>query len=304
MRLEIALNIHETLQKVLRIGSIASNNQIDRVWVVDFPGTRLSPVVAAALAEEEITCRIGLGLLSPLLYDAAQMIRFVSTLASKYGDRFDLLIGPGDRGMLNRIGIPFKTRGLLDKIGRFVDELRTGFERLGLNSSVFVGAQGPKMIALAMSADGVLLNYTSPQMISWAVSLLTDAPDNFQVGIFPPTKITDVNCREDPSFMYSAAVIALGLTKSVATRFNMLEKIAPAKEMLKRQGGITQEVVDLIPEDVLTQFGFCGNEKEVVKYVDEISKIGVDMIVFGPPVGSSKTQTERLVKALSMNLQC
>ncbi len=299
MRMEIAVNIHEPLQKVLRIATIASNNGFDRVWIIDFPGTRLSSVVAAALAEENIPCRLGLGLLSPFLYDVQQIVRFVDTLSSKYGDSFDMLIGPGDRGMLNRIGIPFKTKGLIERMRQFIDELKVEIDKRGLSSSVFVGAQGPKMISLSMHADGVLLNYTEPEMILWAMSLLQEASKGFQIGVFPPTNVSDDECKDNISFMHSAAVIALGLTKSVASRFGLLDRIGPAKEALRLHGGITQEVIDLIPKDVLARFGLCGNEGDILQYIERLSKCSVDIVVFGPPVGASKTQTERLAKAIS-----
>ncbi len=299
MKFDIALNIHEPLVKVRRLAVLASKGVFNRIWVIDFPGTRLSSVVAAALAEDLSSTRFGLGLLSPFLYSPTQVSRIIETLAVRYGDRFDVLIGPGDRGMLVRAGVPFEGRGIIARLREFLQTLKSDLQQRGLTTAVLLGAQGPKMIDLSSTVDGVLLNYTDPSMLEWALSLLRDVPSHFQIGAFPPTKLTDSGCRDDLAFKYSTAIVALGLAKSVASQFGLLDDLGPAKQELRRRGGVDSDILDLLPPDMLSRFGLCGGESELKQYLHNVSHIGIDVLVFGPPVGSSQSQMKRLVEILN-----
>ena len=197
--------------------------------MTDFPATRLSPVLASVVAKNTKNSRIGIGLLSPLIYSPSHIIQMMTTLIETYGERFDLLLGPGDRIKLGEIGVSYgDITTLVTRMNDSVTMIRRGLSEYE-ECKVFVGAQGSKMIELSTCSDGVLLNYSDSEMIQWAISHLKDKPTGFTIGIFPPSLIgSSKPCDEHIGIKTSAAVVALGLSPSLMRRFGLIEDLQPA----------------------------------------------------------------------------
>ena len=299
MKWGIALNVRDTFSKTIDKSLIADKGGIDQVWVTDFPALRYAPIVAAAIAEKTSHCRIGVGLVSPLLYSSSHIVQFMTTLIESHGERFDLLLGPGDRYALESIGIASSPKVSLETTKEALRKIRSGLSELSQNCRVLLGAQGPKMIKASLGADGVLLNYTDLEMAKWAVDQLGDRiPENFQVGLFPPAFIGPCErIRDNPAISHSAAMVAIGLGKSVADQFGLSSSLNEARTLLKKRGEINKEVVAAIGDDILKRFAFCGTQEQLKEYTNELEKIGYLNVVFGPPVGMSKKGVENLLSA-------
>ena len=125
MKWGVALNVRESMSETLRKARTADRGGIDEVWITDFPASKYAPAVAAAVAEETKSCRIGVGLVSPLLYSPTQILQFMSTLSDTYGERFDLLLGPGDKHALKKIGISHTSRAMVHKSTQALQEIKT-----------------------------------------------------------------------------------------------------------------------------------------------------------------------------------
>jgi hypothetical protein len=266
----LAVNVYDTVQRIVEKCVIADQGGIDWLWVTDFPAVRHAPALAAVVAENVKRSRIGVGLVSPLLYEPEQIVQFMSTLIDNYGERFDLLIGPGDRTQLSRIGVEYGnvstlvTRLVNDviKIGDELDE--RGYDDV----RVWLGAQGPKMIAASINADGVLLNYTDPEMLRWALIVLGDIPKGFQIGAFPPAFIAEnPNCAKESGLRRSAATVAMGLGRSVALEFGLMDTLSAARSSLRRKKGVDQDVVDAIDEATLKRFALCTTPEGACDYI-------------------------------------
>ncbi|MGY5865198.1 MAG: LLM class flavin-dependent oxidoreductase [Candidatus Thorarchaeota archaeon] len=297
MKWGIALNVRDTLSKTIDKSLIADEGGIDQVWVTDFPALRYAPIVAAAVAEKTSHCRIGVGLVSPLLYSSSHIVQFMTTLIESHGERFDLLLGPGDRFALESIGIASSPKVSLERTKEALREIKNGLSELDHKCRVLLGAQGPKMIEASLDADGVLLNYTDLEMARWAADQLGDRiTENFQLGLFPPAFIGP--CKRignNPAISYSAAMVAIGLGKSVADKFGLSSSLDEARRLLKKHGEINEEVVAAVGDDILKRFAFCGTQEQLKEYTSEVEKIGYSNIVFGPPVGMSKKGVENLL---------
>ena len=160
MRWGVALNVREKLSETVRKAEVADKGGIDQIWITDFPAIRYAPAVAAAIAETTKSCRIGVGLVSPLLYSSTQIVQFMSTLVDSYGERFDLLVGPGDKHALANIGVSHSAKLMVDKTVRALDEIKQGLSEAEHSCAVLLGAQGPAMIKASLKADGVVLNFS------------------------------------------------------------------------------------------------------------------------------------------------
>ncbi len=303
MKWGIALNVKDTISQTIDKALIADEGGIDQVWITDFPALRYAPTVAAVIAEKTSNCRIGVGLVSPLLYSSSHIVQFMTTLIESHGDRFDLLLGPGDRFALESIGIAHLPKVIVEKIKAALGEVKSGLLKSGHECSVLIGAQGPKMIEMSLNADGVLLNYSDLEMASWAADKVRDnVGKDFQLGLFPPAFIG--KCErfiDNLAISYSAASVAIGLGRTVVELFDLSSSLKDARTLLKERGKIDNEVLAAVGDDVLKRFAFCGTREQLREYTKELETIGFTNVVFGPPIGMSKKGVENLVSTKTRN---
>jgi len=293
----IAINLREHVSEIIEKAVVADQGGIDSIWITDFPATRLSPILASAVAKNTENCRIGVGLLSPLIYSSSHILQFMTTLIENHGDRFDLLLGPGDRTKLRDIGVDYgEISTLVKRMTESVTTIREGLaEHNGLR--IFMGAQGPKMIEASISSDGVLLNYSDSQMIQWAISLLERKPKDFKIGVFPPTLIgSSKSCNEHMGIKTSAAVVALGLSPSIMRKFGLEDYIQPVIEKMKKIG-VNDDIVQMIDQKILDRFSICGSVETNLEHLAILDEMGVEIVVYGPPQGATLKGVARLVDA-------
>jgi hypothetical protein len=293
----ITLNVRDSIQGVVEKSQIADSGGLEYIWIADFPSTKYAPVVASVVAQTSKTSKIGIGLVSTLLYDVETVVQAMSTLIESHGERFELLLGPGDRLGLKKCGISFgEASTIVERVLTASKRIKSGLEKEGHRCPIWLGAQGPKMIEASTAVDGVLLNYANPEMIKWSLGLLANHPNDFRVGIFPPTLISEKMREKDmSSFYYSTAVVFLGLVRSVAEKFDLSEQLDEARTKLKT-GGFTQELVKSIKTPILDMFGVSKNLEEIKEYEEAIRKLGISLLVSGPPQGLTTELVESLVR--------
>ncbi|MFW9787328.1 MAG: LLM class flavin-dependent oxidoreductase [Candidatus Thorarchaeota archaeon] len=299
MKWGVALNVRDGISETIRKAEIADKGGLDQVWVTDFPALRYAPTVAAAIAESTSSCRVGVGLVSPLLYSTTHIAQFMSTLIDTYGERFDLLLGPGDRLALASVGVSYTAKTMVDKTKDALDEIKQTISEAGHKSSVLLGAQGPVMIKASLKADGVLLNYSDIEMVKWALRQMEDqATDDFHLGVFPPTFVGDCqDIMRNQGISGSAAMVAIGLSSVVSEAFGIRDRIEAARKVLKKSGQIDSEVIKTLGSEVLRKFAFCGPSEQLEVYMKTLEKLSISSIVFGPPQGVRKQGVQTLASA-------
>ena len=293
----IAINLRESVSEIIEKAVVADLGGIHTIWLTDFPATRFSPALASVVAENTKHSRTGIGLLSPFIYSPSHIVQMMTTLIETYGEGFDLLLGPGDRTKLREIGVSYgQTSTLVNRMTAAVTAIRTGLSEYP-DCRIFMGAQGPKMIEASICADGVLLNYSDPEMIQWAMNRLDNRPDNFYIGVFPPSLVgTSKPCEKQMSVKASAAIVALGLSPSILKQFGLREKLKPAIDKM-RTHGFTNSIVEMIDQRILDRFSLCGSIESNSKKLEQLKEMGVDIVVYGPPQGASLKSVEQLVEA-------
>jgi alkanesulfonate monooxygenase SsuD/methylene tetrahydromethanopterin reductase-like flavin-dependent oxidoreductase (luciferase family) len=296
----IALNVRDTISETIVKAQIADKGGIDEIWVTDFPALRYAPSVAAAVAEMTSDCRIGVGLVSPMLYSPSHILQFMKTLIESHGERFDLLLGPGDRFALESIGIVHSPKKTIEKIKNALNTIKSELNESEHESRVLVGAQGPKMIEVSLEADGVLLNYTDLEMAKWAADKLRERiTDRFDMGLFPPAFIGPCERFSDNlPIRHSAAMVAIGLGRTVSDHFGLTSSLKRARMLLREKGRIDNEVIAALDNEVVKRFAFCGTTEQLREYVKELDAIGFTKVVLGPPIGISRTGVEKLVSTI------
>ncbi|TFF92535.1 LLM class flavin-dependent oxidoreductase [Candidatus Thorarchaeota archaeon] len=294
MEWSVALNVVEPVAVTVRNAVRLEKAGFSSLWITDFPAIRSAAPLAAAVAANTDSCRIGIGLLSPDLYGVNQITRQVSTLVTNFGDRFDVLIGPGDARALNKIGVrPRRGGKQVDRVVEAAQRIGRNLQSLGQKSRVFLGAQGPKMIEASSELDGVLLNYSDQEMIEWAINRLKARRDGFVIGAFPPTCM-DLGQDFDSHFPIrrAAAMVAFGMARSARRNFQLDEDLHDAQLALERTGRLNEDVIGLIDPEVLRRFAICKNKTQLCDYLHELKGIGVDLVVLGPPLCTSEDGIE------------
>ena len=293
----IAINLREPVSEIIEKAVVADKGGIDTVWITDYPATRWSPIIASEVAKKTKNCRIGVGLLSPLIYSPPHILQIMNTLVEMHGNRFDLLLGPGDRTKLGDIGVDYgNISTLVERMKESVITIREGLAEHN-ELRVFMGAQGPKMVEVSINCDGVLLNYSDSQMIQWAISLLGKRSKDFKIGVFPPSLIgSSKQCNEHMGIKTSAAVVALGLSPSILREFGLKYNLHPAIKKMKKFG-LSNDIVEMIDQSVLDRFSLCGSIETNIERLVNYQQLGVDTIVYGPPQGASLRGVKQLVAA-------
>jgi len=294
----IAINLRDSVSEIVEKAVVADSGGMDSIWITDYPAVRVSPILASVIAQKTKRCRIGVGLLSPLIYPPKKIVQYMSTLIKHHGDRFDLMIGPGDRARLANIGVEYGGGStIVRRMAESLDIIREGLADYE-GCRVFLGAQGMKMIETSRSADGVLLNYSDSGMIRWATEILGDIPDTFAIGVFPPTFIgKSVHCNEQLNIRTSAGIVALGMSPSIKKRFSLNKALQPALSLLREKGRIDESVINSIDQSIIDKFCVCETRKGVCNRVKLFAELGVTIVVFGPPQGATIDGVKQIVQA-------
>lgn len=144
----------------------------------DGPITGRDPFVSAAIALGA-TARLhaGTAVAGTVFHTARHLALRAATLQEQSGGRFVLGCGVSHGGFADAVGVPYPTSPL-DHVRGYCAELRTITERLafGAGFPVWLAALGERMAATAADcADGLILNWVSPEWTRRTVALATES---------------------------------------------------------------------------------------------------------------------------------
>ncbi len=300
MKYGLGVNVNETTTEVVKKSIQAEQLGLDYVWVSDIPPQRYPFTVASAVASGTRKLRIGVGLLSCFLYTPKQIADGFVTLVEAYGNRFELLLGPGDKEQLQRVGVQLLYSKGIDK---YILNSRMKIEKLlqksKIHGKIWLGAQGPKILGIAHSFDGVFLNYASLELVKWATSLAqTRHKKEFQIGVYAPSYVySSLNEKVKRFLRYASAVVAMGSPDFALKTLGIKEKIAGWKRKLESNDNMAFIFDDISPE-IVEAFSIHKSVEELKSYVTKMSDLGVKHMVFSYPQGSSRKTIEDLAQAL------
>jgi len=157
---------------------------------------------------------------------------------------------------------------------------------------VYVGAQGPKMLALAGEiADGVLINASHERDIENALKFVKEgvAKAGRTMDKIDVTVYTSFSMAEDPAKAVKAATPVVGYI------------VAGAPPQLLESHGISTQVAESIKNDIakakwkeafgqvtpemIDAFSICGTPDTCLEKIEELGKLGMTQFVAGSPLG-------------------
>ncbi len=289
----------------------AEKRGFDFVWVTDHFNNRNAYVFLGFLAAYTDRIRLGLGVTNPYLIHPAVAAQSIATLNEMAPGRVVLGMGAGDKTTLDMVGVrqeaPLRAvREAVEIIRRFIARDPSGFEgkifvkregsrfnfKVRERIPIYIGAQGPKMLALAgRIGDGVLINASHPEDIRRALV-------NVERGVRRGGRsLSDLDIAAYTSFSVAkkekdargavipvVAFIAAGCPPRILERHEIpldaAEKIREA--LVKRDWG---KALSSVTPEMIEAFSICGTPETCVEKVEALFKLGITQFVAGSPLG-------------------
>jgi 5,10-methylenetetrahydromethanopterin reductase len=321
MRFSLRLNNDLTVSEYKALAGAAEAAGFDQLWISNDLFLRSNLVILPALAQSTTRLEIGTGILNPYTIHPAEMAMFAATMDEVSGNRFNLGLAAGAGEFLKWVGIEQRqplaaTRETILAIrrllagervslaGKFLQWTEEAYLRFPAPrlTPIYVGAMGPKMLALAGEvADGVLPLLFPPERY-FAVKTQLDA------GL----------AMRDPHLghMDFAACLWVSLAENrAAARRVLAQKIAYYGHALHPEIysalGVAQEefrpieqammveqdeekAIGLVDERML-RIGIVGGPREVIERLEPLVAAGAQHLSFGPPLGPTPLHAVQLL---------
>ena len=176
MRFSLRLNNDLAPAEYVALARAAEDAGFDQIWVSDDLFLRSAPVLLATMATSTRRIEVGSGILNPYTIHTSELAMLAATMDELSGNRFNLGLSVGAPDFLKWIGIrPARPLAVMRETigavrtllrgesaalqGGFLEWTEEAYLRFAPPrlTPVYVGAMGPRMLALAGElADGVL----------------------------------------------------------------------------------------------------------------------------------------------------
>jgi 5,10-methylenetetrahydromethanopterin reductase len=321
VRFSLRLNNDLPISQYIALAQAAEACGFDQLWVSNDLFLRSGLVILPAMAQATTRLQIGAGILNPYTLNPAEIAMFAATMDELSSNRFNLGIGAGAAEFLKWVGIAQITplaavrttilavRRLLmgERVALDGSFLRwTGESYLRFQAPrvtpIYVGAFGPKMLALAGElADGVLPLLFPPEHFFGVRSYL-------EQGLGARPKM--------PAPLDFAACIWVSLADDYAAARRVLaQKIAyyghALGPLIYERLGVTHE--DFLPiehammverdeekairlvDDRMLRIGVVGGPGDIITRLEPLAAAGAMHLSFGPPLGPDLFVAVRLL---------
>jgi len=294
----LALNVGEGLDEAKKIASLTVGSRVSRVWI-SYSLRGRNPFEAAyvvAAANEDL--RVGIGALSPYIYTADEIKNRVGELVERFGERFDICLGLGDRRVLEDFGHKISHSAFLNLLISTLRSIKNELSKLGVK--IWLGAQGARTLALSGYFDGVLLNHCSPDAVRWALEKIGPIKEDIEIGVSAPSYIYK-NFEADmfTCVRRAALKILLGASRSLAKDLNLEAEYQRALSYLRNSSQEEVYEAKFVSEDLVRSLTITMHASALPNYLNSLEELGVTEVVFGYPLSVSTSHIEILKSTLA-----
>jgi len=298
----------------------AEKGGFTNLWITDHFNDRnvYVALTTAAIYTDKIT--FGPGVTNPYMVNPVFTAQAVATLNELAPGRVVLGMGAGDKTTLDTVGVEMEKP--LTAVQEAIDIIRkmTSGETVAYQGEVFktagakflfkprgkipvyVGAQGPKMLALAgRISDGVLINACHPKDVDYAVSCVKEGVraagkkfDEVDVAGYPSFSVHEDVKKAIKAALPVVSFIVAGSPPQILERHGIdVKKAEEIKDALKVNdwgrafGGVTPEMI--------SAFSVCGTPDMCIERIAELLKLGISQFVVGSPIGANVREAINLI---------
>ncbi|GAB6896975.1 LLM class flavin-dependent oxidoreductase [Kineosporia succinea] len=290
---------------------LAEELGFDQIWTGNdlLRRSGIVPVTVALTATRRI--RVGSSVLNPVSLHPAEIAMLAAQLQEISGGRYLLGLGAGSEVFLRWAGLDpappvTRTRKALREIRALLaGEVPPGWhERASLKDGpamptpVYIGAMGPKMLALAgREADGVLALCLPPDRVAWVAEQVEGGrdgrPGTFDLACCLWVSIDDDRDAARHRLATKIAPYAGSLAPDALEAAGLdVERFAHVQALMS--AGDTEAAVRAVDEGML-RLGVAGDIHDVTERCKELVSRGVHHLSFGQPLGASPAQAISLL---------
>jgi len=318
VKFSVRVNNDLPFAELLALATTAEQAGFDQLWFSNDLFLRSAPVLAGALAASTQRISLGIAVMNPYSVHVSELAMAAATAQEVSGGRFLLGLGAGAEQFLGWAGLarprplattrtalvvlrallghPDVERGLLPEWFGPDSVLRFPLVR---PVPVYVGAMGPKMLAMAgRHADGVLPLLYPPERYATVRPLVlagalradggsreVDLPACFWVSVSSDGAAARAALAEKLAY-YGPSISAEVLAGSGLRP----QDFAPAAALAQR-GRVAAALVD----DRMLALGVAGDVAGVVARCRALVELGARHLSFGPPLGPDPVAAVRLL---------
>ncbi|HJO70047.1 MAG TPA: LLM class flavin-dependent oxidoreductase [Rhodospirillales bacterium] len=323
MRFSLRLNNDLAPAEYVALARAAEDAGFDQIWVSNDLFLRSAPVVLATMAVSTRRIEVGSGILNPYTINASELAMLAATMDEVSGNRFNLGLSVGAPDFLKWVGIrPARPLAVMRETigavrtllrgerapvkGGFLEWAEEAYLRFAppRSTPVYLGAMGPRMLALAGElADGVLPLLFPPEHYFAARPLIAEgeAKRGAALGPLDVAACIWVSLADDRAAARRALAekiayygrafspLILGRLGLAAADFDAIERAI----MTERD---TEKACRLVEADErMMRIGVVGEAAEVVARLEPLVAAGARHLSFGPPLGPDPLQAVRLL---------
>lgn len=300
----------------------AEKSGFNTLWVTDHFNNRNVYVSLAIVSAYTDKIRFGPGVTNPYLAHPIVTAQAVSTLNEIAPGRVVCGIGVGDRTTLEMVNMkPSKPLETIRESVRIIREITSGdnLEMKGeiftvsgakLNFKpaskipIFIGAQGPKMLALAAEiGDGVLINASHPKDVENAVEFVKEGVvkagkrlEDLEIAAYTSFSVAKEPEKAAKAVVPVVAYIVAGCPEMILQKHGISVETADKIRQAIIQGR-WKDAFSLITEGMVEAFSICGTPETVVEKIDRLVKVGTTQIVAGSPIGPNIRKSINMIAA-------
>ena len=315
------------LQRVLSGSVLADKLGFDSCWYGEDYFYQGGIATATSVAERTDKVTIGLGILTPLARHPALTVMETAALDHIAGGRIILGYGAGVRYWMSQMNLDYSSpmTALREAVeisrqlfagetsshqGRFyqLDNVKIGFEPLRAEMPIYLGVEGPKMLALSGElCDGTILSVlASPAYIEFAWENVRAGcavggrdPKAHKMVVYVIFSIDDDGARAR-----DAVRPAIAEYLGAGGRPTHLTNLAGVPEAtMHEMGRIYREErrfpVELVDDEIVAKVAVAGTPDECAAQLQKLIDAGSDEIVFFP---FPSAETERVVERIASDL--
>ncbi len=301
------------LDKIIKYGKQFEAGGIDNIWITDHYNNMDPYVTLTLMAKATSAAVLGVGVTNPYMRHLASTASVIASLDRISNNRMVLGLGAGDKSTLAALNI--ETKSALKTVYETVKAIRmlwsednvnfTGdivkLENARLNFKpdrsipIYVGAQGPKMLALAGEiGDGILINGSNELDFEYAHKNIMEGINRASRNI-NETDVVAYTCfsTSDKAEDAAKATIPVVTFIAAATPPRVLERhdlnveiAAKMREHLSK--GNMGKAFGMVDASYIEAFSISGTPQQCLNKIESLKKAGVSQFVFGSPLGPKK----------------
>ncbi len=292
----------------------------DYLWITDHFNNRNVYVSLAIISAYTERIRLGPGVTNPYLVHPVVTAQAVATLNEISPGRIVCGLGVGDKTTLQMVNVnqtkPLAT--ILESV-RIIREITSG-RTLEMNGaifsgsgaklnfkvanpvSIFVGAQGPKMLALAAEVgDGVLINASYPEDVESAMNYVQEGlkrasknTDDFSIGAYTSFSIASDYDKAFKAVVPVVAYIVAGSPEMILQKHGIaVETASRIRDAIVH--GQWKNAFSNVDGPMVEAFSICGTPETCVEKIDKLLKAGVNQVVAGSPIGPNMRKSINMI---------